>query len=116
MTSGMEHEIELRLKWRHTWPDREDDFCAEAPTFDGSVGRIYRHDSGPSKGQWFWAFQAHGYDISRTGDLSGYEPSARQAAKRVEDAWFFAIRGSSHDVAVPAPAPRNAYAEAKGRV
>jgi hypothetical protein len=41
---------------------------------------------------------AFGPDISRNVmPLFGYESSARQAAKAVEDAWFAAIKGSSRD-------------------
>ncbi|MER8571287.1 hypothetical protein NKG99_07555 [Mesorhizobium sp. M1409] len=51
----MADDIELRLKWRQTWPDKEADFVAESSIRHGSVGRIYRFDHGPSAGQWFWA-------------------------------------------------------------
>lgn len=108
-----DHEIELKLHWRHTWPDKEDDFVAEAPTYDDSVGRIYKSlKAGSLDHHWFWAMNAHGFDISRAGTLSGYEASPRKAAKAVEDAWFQAIRGSSHEVAPPT---KNSYAAAKGR-
>ena len=105
--------IPLRLRWRQTWLDRENDFAAEATAYKGSVGRIYQHDHGPTAGKWFWAFNAFGDDISRNiGAVSGYADSARLAAKAVEDCWFAAIKGSRLDV----PEPQgNAYAAAKAR-
>lgn len=109
-----DHEITFRLKWRPTWPDREQDFVAEAAGYSGPVGRIYESlKPGGLDTYWFWAMNAHGHEISRNaGDTSGYEATPRQAAKRVEDSWFAAIKGSSLDV--PAPSG-NAYAAAKGR-
>lgn len=118
----MENEpenIALRLKWRATWPDKEADFVAEASTYDGPVGRIYLHDTGGyQNGNWFWAFQAAGDEVSRNvGDTSGYEPSARAAARRVESAWFLAIAGTRHETpeTVPPVPTVNSYAAAKGR-
>lgn len=110
--------ITLRLRWRATWPDREADFVAEAPTYNGNVGRIYYvpENHGMQSNRWFWAFQAFGDDVNRGGiNLSGHEDTPRQAARRVEDAWFSAIRDGRHDVPVPDDAPKNAYAAAKGR-
>jgi hypothetical protein len=40
----LDHEIKLKLHWRHTWEDRDDDFVAEPPagcSYKGTVGRIY---------------------------------------------------------------------------
>jgi hypothetical protein len=116
----MENEPEppcLRLKWRQTWEDKDADYVAEAPTYNGSVGRIYRHDTGGFlKGSWFWAFQAHSDEVSRNiGDTSGYEGSARAAAGRVEQCWFLSIKGTRHEVPEPARPRVNAYAAAKGR-
>lgn len=112
----MEHEIELRLKWHHTWPDKDSDFVAKAPGYDGPVARIYETlKAGSLEMHWFWSMTAHGPEISHNaGDTSGYEATPREAAKRAEDAWFFAIKGSSLDVATPQQ-PRNSYAAAKGR-
>lgn len=110
-----DHEIELRLRWRHTWADKEQDFVAEADGYDGTVGRIYQEvRPGGLDTWWLWAMNAHGHDISRNFQpLSGHEGTPRQAAQQVEKAWFLAIKGSSLDV--PGPAVRNAYAAAKGR-
>lgn len=113
----MAQDIELRLKWRHTWPEEErEDYVAEVHGYAGAVGRIYVNIGGPTDGLWFWSLTAFGPEISRNaGKASGYEPSAREAARQVEAAWLAAIRGSSFDVpSVPAQ-PRNAYAVAKGR-
>lgn len=101
--------IRLALKWQQTWEENEADYSAFSPVYKGAVGRIYRFDAGPSQGQWFWSMTADGYDISRAGACSGYEPSPRRAAKCVEDAWFEAIRGSS----LARAEMRNSYAMAK---
>lgn len=107
--------IPLRLRWRQTWPERENDFVAETGDYQASIGRIYLYDSGPQQGLWFWAFQAFGDDVSRNiGKLTGVEPSAREAAREVERAWFAAIKGSRYEMPVEA-SPVNAYAAAKGR-
>lgn len=111
--------MELKLRWRRTWPEEDrEDYVAEAPTYKGSVGRIYLvvAQSEATTGKWFWSFTAFGDEVSRNiGDLSGHELTAREAAQRVERAWFAAIKGSKHDVpGVPAQA-RNEYAVAKGR-
>lgn len=96
--------------------DRENDFMAEAPTYNGGVGRIYESlKPGGTEMHWFWAMNAFGDDISNVGDLSGH---ARAAAARVEAAWFAAIKGSRHEqpnAAEPARPPVNRYAAAKGR-
>jgi hypothetical protein len=119
--SDDQESIPLRLRWAATWPDKDADFSAEAPGYNGPVGRIYLHSTGGfQNGRWFWAFQAAGGEISRNiGDTSGYEDSARAAARRVESAWFLAIRGTRHDLpeeaAPPARPPVNAYAAAKAR-
>ena len=112
-----DQEIPLCLRWRATWPDREADYSAEAPTYSDTVGRIYKETKpGSLDAHWFWAMNAFGPDISRNiGALSGHEDSPRAAARRVEEAWFLAIKGSRHESAMPPPPPRNAYAEAKGR-
>ncbi|KQZ14314.1 hypothetical protein ASD44_09690 [Mesorhizobium sp. Root554] len=102
--------IPLTLRWQATWEGQEADYSAFANVYPGAVGRIFRYEAGTSQGQWFWSMTADGYDISRNfGDSSGYEPSARRAAKCVEDAWRAAIKGSSLDRAEQ----RNAYAMAK---
>ncbi len=114
----MEHEIKLRLKWRQTWPDREQDFVASASGYDGPVGRIYEQQK-PGSGDihWFWAFQASAGEVSRNiGTTSGHEATAREAAREVEQCWFAAIKGTSLENAVPeATVPTNAYAAAKAR-
>jgi hypothetical protein len=111
-----DHEIALKLHWRHTWDDKDNDFTAEADGYQGSVGRIYLHDSGGHlNGSWFWAMNAFGPEISRNIEpLSGYEPSPRKAAREVERAWFAAISGSILEVTGPVVA-KNAYAAAKAR-
>ena len=70
--------IPLRLKWRKTWADEENDFVADGPD-GGTIGRIYLRDTGGLlKGQWSWFY----------GATTGTEPTARHAAKAIEDLWF----------------------------
>ena len=103
--------LPLRLHWRQMWPERDADYVAEADTYNDLVGRIYRHDDGAQAGMWFWSMTAFGHEISRNiGKLTGFERSARAAARMVEDAWFAAIKGSSLD---RPPPKRNAYEVAK---
>jgi len=110
-----DHEIELRLSWRHTWSGKDNDYVAEAPGYDGSVGRIYESSkAGTLETHWFWAMNAHGPFVSRAGRTSGYEETPRRAAREVELAWFEAIKDSSLERAAAVPAA-NAYAAAKGR-
>lgn len=78
----------LRLRWRRTWADREDDYVASAPNYTGDVGRIYRASGGPGDGQWNWFMQALGPGIARSPDQSGMAASAREAAAEVERVWF----------------------------
>jgi hypothetical protein len=70
--------IELRLKWRRTWPDKEHDFVAFAD--DGQqIGRFYWRDSN-SPGSYAWVWFSRG--------SSGKAGSPREAAKAIEDVWF----------------------------
>lgn len=115
-TPGMEPEIELRLKWRQTWPNKDADYVAEHHGYDGPVGRIYKSvKPGSLESDWFWAMNAFGAEISRNiSTLSGHAASPREAARLVEDSWFEAIKGTSLDVLAPA-VTANAYAAAKHR-
>lgn len=107
------HEIELRLNWRQTWPDREAHYSAIAPSMGGAIGCIYLQEAGPDQGAWAWSMTADDLEISRNcGPMYGLAKSARHAAKHVEDAWFAAIRGTRHDR--PAK-PINPYAAARHR-
>jgi hypothetical protein len=104
----LDHEIKLKLRWRHTWSDKDDDFVAELPAgcaYSGTVGRIYKHFKPGGEGYyWLWAMNAWGHGILRVaGKLDGYEDTPRMAAKQVEDSWFDAVRGTSLDVSVPVP-------------
>lgn len=116
MTSDMDdHEITLTLHWRHSWPDKDADYVAEAAGHDGTVGRIYESIvPGGTGTHWFWAMNAHGAFVSRAGKTSGSEATPRRAAREVEKAWAEAIRGTALEAAAAKPA-RNAYAAAKGR-
>lgn len=103
-------EFQLRLTWKPASPDKANDFVARAPTYDGTVGRIHKSE-GSSGSIWHWDFHAHGPDISLgKGDTDGSEPTPRLAAKRVEDAWHAATKGTVRDFM---PLPVNAYAAAK---
>lgn len=41
--------LSLKLKWAKTWPDRENDFAANASNYD-QVRRIYLHEHEPQQG------------------------------------------------------------------
>lgn len=70
----------LRVKWRKTWPDRENDFVAILP--DHTV-RIYLCEtSAVFSGQFYWVASRERY----LG--SGYAPSAREAALAAERCYF----------------------------
>lgn len=88
-------QIPLKLEWRLTWSEADDDYSAVADGYDGFIGRIYKDGRERSDELWAWSMTAHGYDISRVGQLHGYETSARDAAHMVEGAWFRAIVGSA---------------------
>lgn len=60
---------------------------------------------------WEWFFHAHGPDIwAPVGNMKGSEPTPRMAAKRVEDAWYSAVKGTTRDYM---PVRVNAYAAAE---
>jgi hypothetical protein len=92
---------DLKLKWRHTWPDADNDFVAidRRMAHDGIVGRIYIFTDGPSKHQWFWSLTASGRMVRRPSEDRGYCNSPREAAAKVEAAWFKAV----DDIAMDAP-------------
>jgi len=102
-------EIPLVLRWSQTREDRDAHYSAWVRTLDRPVGSIYRDEAGA----WLWSMTADDDEISRNcGPAHGVEASPRQAAKRVEDAWHTATRGTRHE----SPAPRiNAYAAARYR-
>lgn len=61
-----DQKTSLGLRWRHTWPDREDDFAAAVDGYGGPVGRIYKERKpGALEDHRFWAMNAHGPEISR---------------------------------------------------
>ena len=83
----MTEPIELRLKWRQTWADRENDFVAKAPGFEGSVGRIFFQLGGINNpDRWFWTMNATVDGVAFSN--SGHAATARDAARHVEDIWF----------------------------
>lgn len=113
-----ESEIHLKLKWTQTSIDITNDFVARSPAFKDIVGRFYLEEGSVENGVWNWSMTASGQGIKREGMglLSGSEPSARQAAKAIEDCWFKAIAGGVLDTPDEKPTPpKNSYAAAKGR-
>jgi len=111
-------KIELRLRWKKTWPDRENDFVGHAPNFEASVGRIQLVEHGPQQNSWSWSLTAAGEHVRREdiGALTGSEPSPREAARAVENSWFAAIKGSPlDDASEQQTSSKNAYAAAKGK-
>jgi len=102
---AMPERIDLRLKWRQTWAEKEEDFVAQADGYRGNIGRIYRGNYHIER--WHWSFQASGDGIDREAQHNGgVTATARQAAMCVEEIWFrfFPDR--------PSAPSRNAYAEA----
>ena len=117
MTQESEN-IVLKLKWTQTSIEIANAFEARSPAFKDVVGRFYLEEGSAENGIWNWSFTASGNGIRREGMglLSGSEPSAREAAKRIEDCWFKAIKGGIYDIPDEKPvAPKNSYAAAKGR-
>lgn len=74
-------EITLKYRWRHTWPDRENDFVG----YDGEalIGRFYIFQMPGNETAWRWFLQA---EIARGGQ-TGHADTARAAAKALEDAY-----------------------------
>lgn len=109
-------KIELKLKWKKTWEERENDYVARSPVFEASVGRIQLVEHGPQNNGWSWSLTAAGEHIRREGigALTGFEISPRVAARAVETAWFAAIKDTPLDVAEPSKPSKNSYAAAKG--
>lgn len=93
-----EPKIELRLKWRKTWPDREQDFVGLDELSGTKVGRIYVSVAGDTTGSWLWHYQASLPGLPWSSlNRGGVEETARRAAKAIEDVWFKAIEGSRYD-------------------
>ena len=92
--------VPLRLKWRKTWPDYEADFCVDSPIEGATIGRIMLTIGGPKDRQWQWTYQAaiKGLPWNQLHH-SGFEATARQAAKVIEDMWFAATAGKRFDEA-----------------
>lgn len=101
MTAADPGPIGLKLKWKKTWHDHDNDFVAiDKRMKGGTVGRIYNFENGPTAGKWFWTLTAHGRGLASFKGLSrGYADSAREAGAEVERAWFTRAR----DVAEDAP-------------
>lgn len=82
--------IELRLKWRRTWPDREHDFVGVDMRFgeQSAAGRFYWvNTSNPVYDRWTWAITGDGF----FGGAHGAAKSAREAAAAIEREWFAAL-------------------------
>jgi hypothetical protein len=107
-------QIQLRLKWRRTWKDTEDDFCCEDPERGvTSIGRFYYSLGGQIGKGWLWTVYAavpHFDGSTWNGGGSGVADTPRQAAKCIEDDWFRIIKGTPLELPLK---QRNAYAAAK---
>lgn len=81
----MTEEIQLKYRWRQTWPEREDDFVG----YDGdvSIGRFYKYMA-PGGYTWRWFFDAvlQGTGVARGGMCD----TAREAAHEIER-WYDAV-------------------------
>lgn len=73
-------DIPLRLKWKKTWPDRENDFTAK----NGAHSlRIYKDETSPAfAGQFYWIVNRESF----VG--SGHGATAREAARAAEACYF----------------------------
>jgi hypothetical protein len=77
-----------RYKWRITWPD-PGDADSHKTDFSGwdegiCIGRITLQPHGLTKGTWMWS--GHGPRVrERLFPHQGYQPTARDAARMVED-------------------------------
>ncbi|CAM5598653.1 hypothetical protein MAUB1S_10123 [Mycolicibacterium aubagnense] len=109
-------EIELKLKWRKTWDNVEDDFVAVGvPGVHGDIGRIYKHAGGPQNARWSWSVYARLPTLMLSD--GGTEDTAREAAKKVEDLWFEYGQPEADKIDPTTLSARqvNLYALAKGR-
>ena len=80
----------LRLKWSHTWPEKQADFHCHDDA-GNPVGRIYRMVSGTlDSHRWFWAANGHIDVGDRTIHLHthGHAPTKQAAAEAVEAEYF----------------------------
>jgi hypothetical protein len=87
----MSDGIQLRLKWRRTWPDIENDFVGlDERAQGGIVGRIIWNKIHEGE-HWTWSMTAFGPGINRPHECHGRLPTPREAAAAVEAAWLNAI-------------------------
>jgi hypothetical protein len=81
---------DLRFRWRLTWSERDDDFCASDPEINvgsrerpsSTFGRTYATHGGPQRGRWWWG--AHG--TAKLAD--GFAETATEAARLIEGAYL----------------------------
>lgn len=82
---------ELQLTWRHTWPEKDEDYSAKDPADPGpgSNCRVYLSSSS-GRPLWRW------YASSSRGHLGqGWEETAKAAALAAEAAYWVGV--SSED-------------------
>lgn len=72
----------LRLKWKRTFPDVENDFLGKDPGRKRMFARIYWTNSHATERPWYWTVSAEDRRIA-----SGYESAARPAARAAEAAY-----------------------------
>lgn len=99
-------EIPLRLKWRLTWPGEvENDFVGYVPGLIDTlgrpvqkIGRIHIIKGDPHGGEYVWYYQANLPRLPwKELNRGGWEPTAREAAKQIEDIWFRVIVGTPYE-------------------
>jgi hypothetical protein len=84
----MTEEIRLKYSWRRTWPDSDHQYSG----YDGKwmVGHIGRHHMG----YWTWSAGLSEWENGPAlHGASGFEPSARLAAKAMEDCYDRMLAG-----------------------
>jgi hypothetical protein len=78
----------MEIKWQKTPPGQDgqlQDFTATSRN-GINIGRVYRIDSGPDLGLWFWTFLL-GHSQFRMTDVSGIQRSRPHAAQQVARAY-----------------------------
>ncbi|MBB4063703.1 hypothetical protein [Gellertiella hungarica] len=85
--------IELKYKWRKTWPEHPDDYVGYDPNCIGAdgkpevIGRFYISHLPEGMG-WRWFSQWRPLEF-KSGMPSGVERTEREAAKAVEEAYEY---------------------------
>jgi hypothetical protein len=88
----------MKLRWARTviaGDTKPYDFAAS----DGEVlvGRIYKHDTHGGPANWFWAMNASGPGIIRSGNCNGTAGTKAEAVRLVEETYQRCRRAAETD-------------------